>query len=141
MYRLTSNLVIYRNFGEDQNILYSLAEICKKFYSGEYVKESLITEIYTQVNNLLDISTRYGFDKNLWHNYLAFLLAMNENPFSMVSEKVGANDGSVNIFARNDFHIFKELFDYDFSPIEKELGISCFSTILDYRAIVKSEQI
>lgn len=141
MYRLTSNLVIYRNFGEDQNILYSLAEICKKFYSGEYVKESLITEIYTQVNNLLDISTRYGFDKNLWHNYLAFLLAMNENPFSMVSEKVGANDGSVNIFARNDFHIFKKLFDYDFSPIEKELGISCFSTILDYRAIVKSEQI
>ena len=141
MYRLTSNLVIYRNFGEDQNILYSLAEICKKFYSREYVKESLITEIYTQVNNLLDISTRYGFDKNLWHNYLAFLLAMNENPFSMVSEKVGANDGSVNIFARNDFHIFKKLFDYDFSPIEKELGISCFSTILDYRAIVKSEQI
>ena len=141
MYRLTSNLVIYRNFGEDQNILYSLAEICRKFYSGEYVKESLVTEIYTQVNNLLDISTRYGFDKNLWHNYLAFLLAMNENPFSMVSEKVGADDGSVNIFERNDFHIFKELFDYDFSPIEKELGISCFSTILDYRAIVKSEQI
>ena len=54
MYRLTSNLVIYRNFGEDQNILYSLAEICRKFYSGEYVKESLVTEIYTQVNNLLD---------------------------------------------------------------------------------------
>ena len=95
MYRLTSNLVIYRNFGEENNILYSLADICEKFYSGDYVKEELITEIYAQINRLLDISTRYGFDKNLWHNYLAFLLAMNENPFSMVSEKVGSNDGTV----------------------------------------------
>ena len=94
MYRLTSNLVIYRNFGEENNILYSLADICEKFYSGDYVKEELITEIYAQINRLLDISTRYGFDKNLWHNYLAFLLAMNENPFSMVSEKVGSNDGT-----------------------------------------------
>ena len=141
MYRLTSNLVIYRNFGEENNILYSLADICEKFYSGDYVKEELITEIYAQINRLLDISTRYGFDKNLWHNYLAFLLAMNENPFSMVSEKVGSNDGTVNVFARNDFHIFKQLFDYDFGPIELELGISCFSTILNYKAIVKSEQI
>ena len=55
--------------------------------------------------------------------------------------KVAANDGTVNVFARNDFHIFKQLFDYDFGPIELELGISCFSTILNYKAIVKSEQI
>ena len=140
MYRLTSKLVIYRNFGED-NILFKLAAICEKFASGKYVKEDLITGIYAQINRLLDISTRYGFDKNLWHNYLAFLLAMNENPFTMVSEKVGANEGTVNEFAKNDFQIFKNLFDYDFSGLEKELGISCFSIVLNYKAVVKSEQI
>ena len=32
----------------------------------------------------------------------------------------------------------KELFDYDFSKIEKELGINCFSIILNYRAVVKN---
>lgn len=140
MYRLTAKLVIYRNFGED-SILFHMADICEKFASGQYIKEELITEIYSQINRLLDVSTRYGFDRNLWHNYLAFLLAMNENPFSMVSEKVGANEGTVNEFAKNDFQIFKQLFDYDFSPMEQELGITCFSIIRNYKAVVKSEQI
>lgn len=140
MYRLTAKLVIYRNFGED-SILFHMADICEKFASGQYIKEELITEIYAQINRLLDVSTRYGFDRNLWHNYLAFLLAMNENPFSMVSEKVGANEGTVNEFAKNDFKIFKQLFDYDFSSMEQELGISCFSIIRNYKAVVKSEQI
>ena len=89
MYRLTSKLVIYRNIGKD-SILFKLADIFQRFSTGQYVKEDLITEIYDQIHNLLDLSTRYGFDKNLWHNYLAFLLAMSENPFTLVSEKVGA---------------------------------------------------
>lgn len=140
MYRLTSKLVIYRNIGED-SILFRLADICQRFASGEYVKENLITEIYGQINSLLDIATRYGFDKNLWHNYLAFLLAMTENPFSLVSEKVGANEGTVNEFAKSDFGIFKKLFDYDFSELETTLGINCFSIVTNYKAVVKSEQI
>lgn len=140
MYRLTSKLVIYRNLGEG-SILFSLADICERFVSGDYIKENLITDIYSQINRLLVMATKYGFDKNLWHNYLTFLLAMNENPFTMVSEKVGANEGTVNEFAKNDFLIFKQLFEYDFSEIERELEIQCFSVVLNYRAVVKKEQI
>ena len=140
MYRLTSKLVIYRNIGED-SILFRLSDICQRFAAGEYVKENLVTEIYVEINRLLDIATRYGFDKNLWHNYLAFLLAMTENPFSLVSEKVGANEGTVNEFAKSDFGIFKGLFDYDFSGMEQELGINCFTIVTNYKAVVKSEQI
>ena len=84
-------------------------------------------------------ATDYGFDKNLWHNYLAFLLITNENPFSITCEKVGANDGSVNYFAQNDFAAYKELFDYDFSEIERELDVDCFSRLSDYKAIGKKE--
>ena len=40
----------------------------------------------------------------------------------------------------NDFNIFKELFDYNFYEIEQELGIDCFSTISNYKAIVKKER-
>lgn len=140
MYRLISKLVIYRNAGED-SILFRLADICQQFDAGGYIKENLITEIYIEINRLLDIATCYGFDKNLWHNYLAFILAMSENPFTLVSEKTGASDGTVNVFARGDFLIFKKLFDYDFSKIESELGINCFSIILDYKAVVKSGHI
>lgn len=126
--------------GED-SILFRLADICQRFAAGNYVKENLITDIYVEIHRLLDISTRYGFDKNLWHNYLAFILAMSENPFTMVSEKVGANQGTVNEFAKSDFKIFKQLFDYDFSAMEKELEINCFSVVTNYKAVVKSEQI
>lgn len=140
MYRLISKLVIYRNAGED-SILFRLADICQQFDAGGYIKENLMTEIYIEINRLLDIATCYGFDKNLWHNYLAFILAMSENPFTLVSEKTGANEGTVNVFARGDFLIFKKLFDYDFSKIENELGINCFSVILDYKAVVKSGHI
>ncbi len=140
MYHLTSKLVIYKNINKN-SILFRLSNICQQFAAGDYEKEDLITAIYIEINRLLDISTRYGFDKNLWHNYLAFVLAMTENPFTIVSEKVGASEGTVNKFAGSDFSIFKQLFDYDFSEMEKELDIDCFTIVTNYNAVVKSEQI
>lgn len=140
MHHLTSKILVYRNISDD-SILFNLSKIFKSFESDNYNKEELITNIYTEINRLLSLSTDYGFDNNLWHNYLAFLLAMVENPFTLTSEKVGKNEGTVNEFAKNDFYIFKQLFDYDFTKIEQELGITCFSTIQNYNAIVKKEQI
>ena len=140
MYGLISKLVIYRNLGKDC-LLYRLADICRRFEQKIYEKEELTAEIYDEIHRLLDISTSYGFDKNLWHNYLAFLIAMTENPFTLVCEKTGANEGTVNEFVKGDFAVFKKLFDYDFAPMEEELGIHCFRTILNYKAVVKSEQI
>lgn len=140
MYRLLPRLVIYRNL-EEGSILFRLADICQRFYTENYVRENLVTEIYQEIHQLLNLATRYGFDKNLWHNYLAFLLAMSENPFTLVSEKVGANEGTVNEFARGDFGIFLKLFQYDFSELEETLEINCFRVVTNYSAVVKSEQI
>lgn len=139
MFRETSKLVIYRNLEED-SILFRLADICEDFFNGNYVKEDLITRIYVEINKLLDVATQYGFDENLWHNYLAYILATNENPFSITCEKVGATDGTVNQFAKGDFRIFKALFDYDFSKMEETLGINCFSIILHYHSVEKKER-
>ena len=140
MYRLTSRLIIYRDIGED-SILHSLAEICRRFDKGDFDKEQLIGDIYEQIHCLLDVATRYGFNKNLWHNYLAYLIATTETPFTLVSEKVGANEGSVNAFALNDFNIFLQRFEYDFSRIEEALGINCFYTVEHYTAVGKPERV
>ena len=138
MYQEISQLLMYGDIDEDE-ILYQMGKVFARFESGEYEKMELVRDINTQIKRLLKVATDYGFDDNLWHNYLTFYLMMNENPFSMTCEKIGASEGSVNVLVENDFAIFQKLYHYDFSKIEKELGISCFSTILDYKAIVKKE--
>ena len=137
MYREVAKLIIYGN--HEDTILMKMSDIFKKFDRDEETPDKLISDIYEQIKRILEVATDYGFDKNLWHNYLTFYLITNENPFSITCEKVGANDGSVNVFAKNDFKVFYNLFHYDFSFIEKELGIDCFSIISDYKAIVKKE--
>ncbi len=162
MYKQVSKLIVYRDLGED-SILKKLAGIFEDFdwYKANVLggstalsaskveelkdkkhisKESLITRIYEEIKRLLDLATDYGFNTNLWHNYLTFIMMTNENSFTLTSEKVGANEGSVNQFAKNDFRIFKELFDYNFYEIEKELGIDCFTIISNYTAIQKKER-
>ena len=139
MYRETSKLLLFSNLGED-SILLKLADIFSDWDHGTCEKPVLIRRIYAQVKRLLDLATVYGFNDNLWHNYLTFLLMTNENSFTLTSERVGASDGSVNHFARADFRIFKALFDFDFSPIEQDLGIDCFSVLSDYKAIPKKAQ-
>lgn len=140
MYQYISKLIIYRNIEKD-SILYRLAEICREFDSGSFDKDALTNRILEEIHRLLDVATTYGFDKNLWHNYLAFLLAMTETPFTLVAEKKGTVDGTVNEFAKNDFAIFRKLLDYDFSLLEEELGINCFSLIQNYRSVEKKEHV
>ena len=138
MYRDIAKLIMYGDIDEDC-ILYQMGEIFREFEEGTQSNEVLIRKVYTQIKRLLTVATDFGFDKNLWHNYLAYFLITNENPFSITCEKIGANDGSVNHFARNDFSAIKNLFEYDFSEIEKSLGIDCFTQISNYHAIEKKE--
>ena len=138
MYQQIAQLLMY-GVTDKNEILYQMGELFARFERGDYDKMELVRDIHAQVKRLLKVATDYGFDDNLWHNYLTFYLMMNENPFSITCEKVGASEGSVNALVENDFRIFKKLFDYDFSRIENALGIQCFSQISDYKAIVKKE--
>ena len=138
MHNIVSKLLIYGDMPKD-SILMELSSIIREFKGENYKKDEIITRIYHQVKRILEVSTDYGFDRNLWHNYLTYLLITNENPFSLTCEKVGANDGSVNYFAKNDFKQFMKLFDYDFKPMEEELGIDCFERLQNYKAIGKTE--
>ena len=138
MYREIAKLILYGDIKED-TILYQMGEIFRKFETKQVSDAQLIREIYTQIKHLLNLATEYGFNHNLWHNYLTYFMITNENSFSITCEKIGANKGSVNHFAKNDFAAFKALFDYDFTKIEAALGIDCFTCISNYTAIVKKE--
>ncbi|MFI3237771.1 MAG: ATP-binding protein [Lachnospiraceae bacterium] len=138
MNHIVPKLLVYGDL-DKQSILMELSQIFADFEYKTEKKDVLITRINKQIKRMLEVATQYGFDKNLWHNYLTFLLITDENPFSITCEKVGASEGSVNIFAKGDFTAFRELFFYDFSYLEEDLGLSCFTTICDYKAIAKKE--
>ena len=133
MHREVSRLLLYGDPGAD-SILFRLAEICEDWSAGRGSKALLVRRVYDQVRRLLDLAARCGFDHNLWQDYLAFLLMTSENPFSLACERAGAGDGSVNAFAKADFDIFRRLFHYDFGPLERDLGIDCFSVLTHYQA-------
>lgn len=138
MNHIVSQLLMYGDMPED-DILMQLADIFKNMSENTQSVDELRVRTFKQIKRILKVATDFGFDKNLWHNYLTFLLITNENPFSITCEKVGANEGSVNYFAKNDFKAFKTLFDYDFTDIENRLSIDCFSRISNYKAIGKKE--
>lgn len=139
MYRALSHLLLYSDLREDE-ILVRLAEIFRDYNSGGYDRDALVGRIYAQIKRLLDLSTVCGFDENLWQCYLTWLLMTNQNSFTQTCERVGASEGSVNHFALSDFAVFRRLMDFDFGPIERDLGIDCFSVVCNYRAIPKRER-
>ncbi|MCR5640099.1 MAG: ATP-binding protein [Lachnospiraceae bacterium] len=138
MYQLVSKLIVYREFGED-SMLSRLAKITEDFHDGA-PKHELTTRIFAEVKRILDLATEFGFDDNLWQNYLTFLLITNKNSFTLTAEKVGSQEGSVNHFVKNDYDIFRQLFVYDFSALEEALDIDCFTTLCNYHAIIKKER-
>ncbi|MST80769.1 ATP-binding protein [Bilifractor porci] len=138
MDHIISKLLMYGSLPED-SILVQMGNICRDAREEKVPKDELVARSFRVVKKICIVATDYGFDENLWHNYLTFQMITDENPFSLTCEKVGASEGSVNAFARNDFRAFLDLFHYDFTWLEDYLGISCFSQILHYKAIVKPE--
>ena len=88
MDQLVSRLLLYGDLGED-SILRRLAELFQEWQGHSTPRQTLVRGLYHQVKRLLDLATDYGFDGNLWQNYLTFLLMTNENSFSLITERVG----------------------------------------------------
>ena len=122
----TNELMLYKNmdFG---GILNDMTFLMENYESEYYNREDLRSLLFECVNRLLELSVSHGFEGNLWHTYLTFLLASHENAYSTSCEIVGDVEGSINEIARHDFAIFKELFDYDFkeklTQFYKEFGV------------------
>ena len=108
MYHKIARLIIYKDIAGAE-ILNELAGCIHAYEQKKADQSQTIERIYVQVHKLLDLATAYGFDENLWQAYLAYLLAMAETPFSLLCEKNGASDGSVNVLAKNDFGILEEM--------------------------------
>lgn len=129
-------LIIYKNL-ENSEVLENIAELSRKAKGCKTFDELSIlkSDLFAAVHSLVDLANTYGFEKNLWQNYLTLLLVNSENAFSRACEIKGIENGTLLQMAMHDFLIFRELFSYDFSDLEKVADRSVFEMILSYHSI------
>lgn len=117
---------------EHEKILQDMTFLMENCQNEYYNKEDMISLLFECVNTLLEMAGSHGFEGNLWHNYLTFLLANDENVYSTACEVVGKIEGSINLVALHDFEIFRELFAYDFKVLEEALEAPSLALLFDY---------
>ena len=108
-------LVLYKDF-ENGGILFDFARLMDEDIYGEDARE-LIGRAF---GKLIELSENLGFKGNVWHNYITYLIANNENAYSRACEIRGEVNGSINSIAVHDFYILKKLFDYAIADDRKD---------------------
>lgn len=130
----TKELMLYKHM-EHEELLRDMTFLMENCDSEYYNKEDMAGLLFECVNELLELAAGYGLEGNLWHNYLTFLLVNDENAYSTECEIVGEIEGSINTITLHDFEIFRELFAYDFTILEKALGVNCLSVLMHYENV------
>ena len=123
-------LILYRDL-ENGQILLDMTWILEHLEKKEQISE-VRARFFSCMHDLVELAGNYGFENNLWHNYLTFLLVNNENIFSTACEIRGVTEGSLLSLARHDFAIFRELFACDFTELERMLQAGVFEEFLHY---------
>ena len=136
----TNELMLYKNM-EYGEILQDMTFLMENYDNEYYNKEDLRSLLFECINELLEISVSHGFEGNLWHTYLTFLLASDENAYSTSCEIVGPVEGSINEIAFHDFKVFKELFDYDFKSLMDVLDAESFAILQNYKNVNEGSKV
>ena len=106
-----SELVIYRNL-KHEDLFGDMAGLMG------LGKEGQKADPFACAGELVELAVEYGFEGNLWHCFLALCLADNENAYTTTCEIRGNAGGTLDMLAKNDYRIFKALFDYDLETLE-----------------------
>lgn len=121
-------LILYRNF-KHEDILEDVANL--------YVNDEKNADatIHSVANRLIELAASHGYKGNLWHAYLTYIIANNENAYSTACEIKGSVEGSINDVALHDFEIFRELFDFDILALDEKYGTDCLRFLNDYTSV------
>lgn len=133
----TKNLILYKEF-ENGKLFYDFTWIMENYRDEYYNKEDIEGLFYECLKHLMELAESHGFEGNLWHNFIAFLLVNNENAYSRACEIRGEVEGSVNEIASHDFSIIKEFFDFDLHLLGDYFDVDCIGAILNYQATTGS---
>lgn len=128
----TKELILYK-CKEDGSVMRAMEGLTRHFELDDVDRSDLMELFYACIHELIEMAESHGFEGNLWHSYLAFLLANDENAYSTACEIVGEVEGTINQAALHDLEIFRELFAYDFTNLAEKTDASCLNLMWDYK--------
>ena len=134
------NLILYKDF-ENGKLFYNMTWIMENYENEYYNKEDVESLLYESLNQLMELAVSHGFEGNLWHSFLAFILVNNENAYSKACEIRGEVEGSINQIVLHDFEIIKSLFDFDFGKLASYFEMDCIDAITGYQSMTGSGKI
>mgnify|MGYP004647160543 CR=1 FL=1 len=140
MIKSPKNLILYKDF-DDGELFYNMTWIMENYKNEFYNKEDIQSLLYECLNQLMELAVSHGFEGNLWHCFLAFILVNNENAYSKACEIRGEVDGSINKVVLHDFDIIKSFFDFDLQQLADCFEVDCMDAVTDYQSIHGSGKI
>ncbi len=134
----SQELILYRNLNHRE----LFDKIAGLLSPEQRSKTETMPDSYACAGQLTELAASYGFEGNLWHCFLAFSLANNENAYSTSCEIVGPVKGTLNELAAHDFRIIKELFDHDIRKLDRlNPGEGIWTALSNYQTADGSSKI
>lgn len=133
-------MILYRSLEHGQ-IYEDMTWIMEHYKSDYYNQEDIRSLCYESFHNLIELAASHGFEGNLWHNYLTFLMVNNENAYSRACENRGSITGTINELAFHDFTVFQKLFQFDFGELAQELEIPELLLLQDYQRSQQTDRV
>ena len=117
---------------DDEEYLWDWEESLEFIYEGENAAGLAST--------LVSFASKFGLSGNLWQQWLAYILMMHENPFTLLSERRAVEaDSTISQLSKRDLEIFMELMSLDIGETGSSEDRMILSLISDYRPPYKTE--
>lgn len=92
----TNELILYKDM-EDGELLQDMTFLMENYNNEYYNEDDMKSLLYSTIGDLTELSVSHGFEGNLWHTYLTYLMVSHENAYSTSCEIVGPVEGSINV--------------------------------------------
>ncbi len=123
VYTETGRLIIYRKLLSD-DIVSGLRELLRGCAQDDYASGELQSGLCELYFRLIKAAERSGLPGHPWQNHLLYLIAADENPFSLRAEKEGSSlPADLKKAAAHDLGILKRLFGLDLGVLAQTCGL------------------
>lgn len=126
-------LIVYREL-KNVRVLCKAIDCMTQYCDNGQIDDKSKGEFLSAIHYIIEMADQYGFEGNLWANYITYLLVNCENAYSLTAEMTGETQSSISEIALHDFEIIREWYGFDLQAFEELLGAVVIQELLQYKS-------